>query len=168
MWSFKECEPKLLLFKNVTNAGEIRERIMKASLPCAAINPRYVLDTFQVLVATQLAVMSQQNQALRTHSVFSEIVYNMSPTRKISDSLKTFGMNDKDTTLLCVVLNKEDMVLVCSQVKGELANPVKSNFGMCDEEELRKIYKIKEVETKTVSLSDSIINRISTKEIVTL
>jgi hypothetical protein len=42
MWAFKECEPKLLLFKNVTNASEIRERIMKASFPCAAINPRYV------------------------------------------------------------------------------------------------------------------------------
>ncbi|KZS17413.1 TP53RK-binding protein [Daphnia magna] len=77
-------------------------------------------------------------------------------------------MNEKDTTLLCVVLNKEDMVLVCSQVKGESANPVQSNFGMCDEEELRKIYKIKEVEMKTISLFDSIINRISTKEIVTL
>ena len=42
MWAFKECEPKILLFKNVTNAAEIRERIMKANFPCAAINPRYV------------------------------------------------------------------------------------------------------------------------------
>ncbi|KAI9550649.1 hypothetical protein GHT06_004420 [Daphnia sinensis] len=167
MLSFKECEPKLLLFKNVTNTGEIREKIMKANLPCAAINPRYVLDTFQVLVATQLAVMGHQNKALRTHSVFSEIVYNMSPTRKISDSLKIFGMSDKDTTFLCVVLSKEDMELVCSQVKGELANPAESDFGMCDEEELRKIYKIKEAEVKTASLLDSIINKISTKEIVT-
>ncbi|XP_057368771.1 EKC/KEOPS complex subunit Tprkb-like [Daphnia carinata] len=167
MLSFKEYEPKLLLFKNVTNAGEVRERIIKANLPCAAINPRYVFDTFQVLVATQLAVMSQQNKALRTHSVFSEIVYNMSPTRKISDSLKIFGMSEKDTSVLCVVLSKEDMELVCSEVKGELTNPAESNFGICDEDELRKIYKIKEVEMKTVSLLDSIINKISTKEIIT-
>ncbi|XP_046458370.1 EKC/KEOPS complex subunit Tprkb-like [Daphnia pulex] len=167
MWAFKECEPKLLLFKNVTNASEIRERIMKASFPCAAINPRYVLDTFQVLVATQLAVMSHQSHTLKTHSVFSEIVYNMSPTKKITDSLKIFGMNDKDTYFLCVVLNEEDMELVCSKVKGELAEPTQDNFETCDENELRKIYKIKEEETKIVSLLDAIINRISTKEIAT-
>lgn len=41
------------------------------------------MDIFQVLMATQLAVMSQQDQALRTRSVLSEIVYNMSPTRKV-------------------------------------------------------------------------------------
>lgn len=76
-------------------------------------------------------------------------------------------MNDKDTTILCVVLNKQDMELVCSKIKGELASLTQSNFGTCNEEELIKIYKIKEEEMKTVSLLDSIINRISTKEIVT-
>ncbi len=41
------------------------------------------MDTFQVLVATQLAIMSHQSQTLKTHSVFSEIVYNISPTKKV-------------------------------------------------------------------------------------
>lgn len=42
------------------------------------------MDTFQVLVATQLAIMSHQSQTLKTHSVFSEIVYNISPTKKVT------------------------------------------------------------------------------------
>lgn len=41
------------------------------------------MDTFQVLVATQLAIMSHQSQTLKTHSVFSEIVYKISPTKKV-------------------------------------------------------------------------------------
>lgn len=44
----EEYHPKILLFENVTNAGEIREKIVNSSLPCAAINPRYV--RFKILI----------------------------------------------------------------------------------------------------------------------
>ena len=86
---------------------------------------------------------------------------------QITDSLKAFGINDKDTCFLCVVLNEDDMELVCSKVKGELVDLTQENLETCDEKELRKIYKIKEEETKIVTLLDAIINRISTKEITT-
>lgn len=76
-------------------------------------------------------------------------------------------MNDNDTCFLCVVLNEEDMELVCSKVQGELTDLTQENFGTCGEQELKKIYKIKEDEMKVVTLIDAIINRISTKEIAT-
>lgn len=38
----RECVPELLLFKNVTNACEIKERIINSRFPCAVINPKYV------------------------------------------------------------------------------------------------------------------------------
>lgn len=75
-------------------------------------------------------------------------------------------MNENDTCFLCVVLNEKDMELVCSKVKGELADLTRENFGTC-EQEVKKIYRIKEEEMKTVTLIDAIINRISTKEIAT-
>ena len=37
-----ECKPKLLLFRNVRNSPEIRSKIIKAEVPAAFINPRYV------------------------------------------------------------------------------------------------------------------------------
>ena len=54
-------------------------------------------------------------------------------------------MNENDTCFLCVVLNEKDMELVCSKVKGELADLTQENFGTC-EQEVKKIYKIKEEE----------------------
>lgn len=146
-----------------------------------------MLDYSQILVATQLAVINQKNKTLKTHSIFSEIIYNLSPNKKvcrvqtlmchkfsncnyvlqISDSLKKFGIDEKNTTFFCVVLNKEDIELVCSTVNGELLHPIQNISSTCDEMELKKIFKIKEEELKVGSLLDAIINRISTKEMVT-
>ncbi len=86
---------------------------------------------------------------------------------QISDSLKKFGIDEKNTTFFCVVLNKEDIELVCSTVNGELLHPIQNISSTCDEMELKKIFKIKEEELKVGSLLDAIINRISTKEMVT-
>lgn len=37
-----ECNPKIQLFVNVQNAREVRDRVMKAELPCAVLNPKFV------------------------------------------------------------------------------------------------------------------------------
>ena len=59
------------------------------------------------------------------------------------------------------------MELVCSSVTGEMVNLIENNLQPCIEHELRKIYKIKDEELKIGSLLDAVINRISTKELVT-
>ena len=41
-FKFAECNPILLFFVNVENGREVKERVMKAELPCAALNPHYV------------------------------------------------------------------------------------------------------------------------------
>ena len=41
-FAFGEYQPKILFFKNVSNAHEIRGQILKGNFPCAAIKPRLV------------------------------------------------------------------------------------------------------------------------------
>lgn len=73
-------------------------------------------------------------------------------------------MNDNDTSILCVVLNEADKVIVCSTVQGEQVpypQDIKHN-----ENEVRKAYKIKDEELAAASILDAVINRITTKEYV--
>jgi len=52
-----------------------------------------------------------------------------------------------------------------SVVQGELTD-IAGIQDICNEKEIKKIYKIKEEELKVGSLLEAVINRISTKEIV--
>ena len=60
------------------------------------------------------------------------------------------------------------MELVCSTVAGDKFNLAEYNHVQRNNEhELKKLFKIKEEELKVASLLDAIINRISTKDLVT-
>ena len=43
-----------------------------------------VLDMFQVVVACSKAIRSQSSGKLTTKNVYSEIIYNLSPNKKVS------------------------------------------------------------------------------------
>lgn len=79
-----------------------------------------------------------------------------------------FGINDNDTEILCVVLDEGSSEQVKAAVKGELCD-IKEIISrrLCSEEEVKKIYKIKDEELKVGQLLDAVINRISSKDIVT-
>jgi len=161
-----KCQPKLCLYRNVENTSAIHGKILKGELRCAALNPIYILDQFQVLTATQQSINSFTNDTMKTRSIYSEIIYNMSPNKKISDSLKLFGLKKWDTAILFVLLHEMNENELESIVQGELTDIDKVR-ELCDEKEIKKIYKIKEEELKVGSLLEAVINRISTKDIIT-
>lgn len=76
-------------------------------------------------------------------------------------------MSEDHTSIICVVLNDDDMALVCSTVKGDLVKSDHFNFKYFDEMELKKVFKIKNEELTVGTILDAIVNRISTKELVT-
>jgi len=158
-----KCKPKLCLYKNVQNTSAIHGKILKGELRCAALNP--ILDQFQVLTATQQSINNFSNDTMKTRSIYSEIIYSMSPNKKISDSLKQFGLKKWDTAILFVLLHEMDEKELESVVQGELTD-IAGIQDICNEKEIKKIYKIKEEELKVGSLLEAVINRISTKEIV--
>ena len=122
---------------------------------------------------------------MKTRSIYSEIIYNMSPNKKviltlhsilivdihqlniqISDSLNRFGIKDSDTDILFVLLNEMSGEELEQIVEGDSVD-ITNLDEICDEKEVKKIYKVKDEELTVGSLLDAVINRISTKEIVT-
>ncbi|XP_076369991.1 EKC/KEOPS complex subunit Tprkb-like [Tachypleus tridentatus] len=159
----------LMLYSDVTNSQELRQKLVEGSLQCSIIKPTLVLDTFQLLVAANKAVLSQQQGTLKTKGIYSEILYNLSPSKNITESLKTFGIGENDTSILVLTINDEDGTKVNSVVKGKLV-PLDTLSKHSNEQEIKKVYKIKEAEENCGcgSLLGSIVSRIAVKEIVSI
>ncbi|RKO90411.1 kinase binding protein CGI-121-domain-containing protein, partial [Blyttiomyces helicus] len=102
----------LCLFTNVRNAAELKRKIMSAdpSMPASVmINPApvrnlrfLILDAFQIQLACAKALQMQQQGAMRTRSIYSEILFNLSPSSNINDAIKQFGIADSHQSILVV------------------------------------------------------------------
>ncbi|KXS12041.1 CGI-121-domain-containing protein [Gonapodya prolifera JEL478] len=100
------------LFGNVAHQKTIRQAIIKGkttdgqTVPESAIvDARMIVDVSQLLLAATRALLNQRHGKLKTRTVYSEIIFNLSPGTNISESLRTFGVRDDSTALLALVLS---------------------------------------------------------------
>jgi len=126
-----------------------------------------ICSCFSVVVAANKAIHSSLHEKMKTRGIHTEVIYNLSPSHNISESLKNFGIQDTDTNLL----------LICIYEKG-VGNKVESYVNevdgtQCQMEELqsftdvnalKQLYKVTEEELKIGALSDAIVCRIATKD----
>merc|ERR1712227_316678 len=90
------------LVTNVTNTGHIRQQVIGGKLNCVLIRPCLVPSLLVVATAANKACLAKSRSAMRTRSVNTEILFNMSSSSNISDSLIKFGTGDTDKEILVV------------------------------------------------------------------
>lgn len=156
---------KLYLYKNVRNIEEIKNNIVKKKWNCAAINPSLILDVLQVAVAANRATISAKANTLITKSVFSEILFNLSLSTNISQSLTKFGITKDNNLLLCFFIqDKDESGDVIKQINGEPC-PISDLCMFSNLKDIKSIYKLNNVACD-VDLLDIIVSRIATKGII--
>ncbi|XP_073802067.1 EKC/KEOPS complex subunit TPRKB isoform X2 [Danio rerio] len=159
---FPEYTVTQLLFKDVKNATELRKMAVNGEIKGALINPS------MILVATNKAVHLHKIGKMKTRSLYSEIIFNLSPTNNISEAFKRFGISDSDTAVHIVLVHNKEETLniddIISKVDGQQID-VGQVSEMTDTAKIKKLYKITPQEDKCGTLLDAVVCRMAIKDV---
>ena len=113
------------LFRNVQNPLEIRDKLMKNELDATVINATLIPDVLQVFVAANKAAQShlKGKKFCKTRRVHTELLYNLSPTKNVTESLKIFGIREDIHDLIIVTFEDESdekLQTVKNVIQGEI------------------------------------------------
>ncbi|KAL3269064.1 hypothetical protein HHI36_008147 [Cryptolaemus montrouzieri] len=135
------------LLKNVNNAEEIQKRLFDGHLKCCIIKASLIIDPFQIAVAANKALVAE---SLTTKTIFTEILFNLSISKNITSSLQTFGISATDKELLIVSIdNLKETSHSLNFIEGDEVD-MKILNQFTDVNMVKKIYKISDVESKTM------------------
>merc|ERR1719397_604917 len=148
------------LVTNVTNTDVVRQKVIKGELNCTIVRSCLVPSTLVVATAANKACLAQSRGNMKTRSINTEILFNMSSSSNITDSLKRFGVDDAATEVLVAGVDK-DLEEVKKTVDGEWVEmDLLPTF--LDNKTLTKLHKLKPDEL--CDITGSLCSRISAKD----
>ncbi|KYR00720.1 hypothetical protein DLAC_02760 [Tieghemostelium lacteum] len=111
----------IILYQNVSNTDEIMSKLLKGELEYSIINCKAIFDHRQLLFAATKVLSIQHSSKLSTHNVHSELIYLLSPTTNMKDSIKKFGLQADDKQFYIAIFNSTSEKLndIKSLVKGD-------------------------------------------------
>ncbi|KAL6762483.1 kinase binding protein CGI-121-domain-containing protein [Haematococcus lacustris] len=157
-----------VLFENVNNAKQLRAQLDAGELPCSAalINACAVPHLSLLQSAAHKALHSKATAALHTKNLHTELVYNLSSSKHIGESLRRFGVGDDSRSLLlaCFGTSKERVAALGTCVQGQPA-PLTRLATLADLDTLKRWYKLTDKELALPGgLVDAVLTRIALRE----
>ncbi|XP_076920340.1 uncharacterized protein LOC143581434 [Bidens hawaiensis] len=155
------------LFTDVANSKELLELMQAGTLEpeVALLNASLIPDIFPVLAAAHKTLVSKSRDSLTTRTLHSELVYNYSGSKHISESLKRCGISDTTTYVLVARFgaSEEEMIAIMTLIKGEEID-LEELEGRANKPQIQKHYKITGVELGISTLGDAITCRIAARD----
>ncbi|CAJ0604216.1 unnamed protein product [Cylicocyclus nassatus] len=160
---------RLCLFVDVKNAHELRHKLRSGEIDAALIRAELVLEPFVVLAAANRAVHQAAHNRLSCRSLAAELVYSLSPSRNISDSLVTFGIADTSKNILVCIFDDKDgskMKKLAKEIDGRPEASNKILRSLRRKNMYFQIYHMSEPQFNEDTFSDRILSRIITKDFI--
>lgn len=159
-------------FTDVKNINILKENALTiyGDRSPVLIRTKFIYDPFQIVVATNNAYLSNKNCCMKTKSLATEILYNLSSSKKISESLNDIGADDQDNDIIVALVSKFSNVPemkifheIC--IGGNELDLLKVSEKN-DENFIKSYYGINEIETVNSTILDSIVSRIACKTLI--
>ncbi|KAL5488403.1 hypothetical protein ACEPAI_6521 [Sanghuangporus weigelae] len=150
----------IALFASVKNAAELRSRIVKAAttegpegeaereaINFAFIEAKLVTSRLHLQTAVYQSMLADAQNALKTKTVHSEIIWSLNPTNNITEALRRFGVSDNSNSLLVVRVGQQAVPAsevesqMKSVVEGDLV-PIETLSDITDWAAVKKYYKL--------------------------
>ncbi|KMZ62546.1 TP53RK-binding protein [Zostera marina] len=156
----------LALYTDVTNSKELLQAMQEEKLEpeTAFLNAVLIPDVFPVLAAAHIALLAKSRESLKTRTLHSELVYNYSGSKHITESLKRCGISDKTTYVLAARFHSSSETKTLEKlIEGREIDleelEARANYG-----QIKKHYKIFAPELEISTLSEAITCRIAARD----
>ncbi|GMH02696.1 hypothetical protein Nepgr_004535 [Nepenthes gracilis] len=157
----------LSLYSEVTNSKELLDSMQAGKLEpeVALLNASLIPDVFPVLAAAHKTLRAKARESLTTRSLHSELVYNYSGSKHISESLKRCGISDNSTYILAAWFDAapDDIKAIGNIIAGKEID-LEELKGRANTAQIQKHYKISVLELEMGSLADAITCRIAARD----
>merc|ERR1711915_220841 len=87
---------------------DVRTKVTEGKVYASLVSPRLLCHTLPLLIAIEKSIQSRRTGKMITRTIFTEVLYNLSFTKNITESLKTFGVKEEETSCLAVLFGKDD------------------------------------------------------------
>lgn len=157
----------IVLFTDVTNSKELLDSIQAGTLEpeVALLNASLIPDTFPLLAAAHKTLIAKSRDSLTTRTLHSELVYNYSGSKHITESLKRCGISDSSTYVVAARFNSspEEMKAVEKLINGKEIG-LEELERRANQAQIQKHYKISAAELGASTLADAITCRIAARD----
>ncbi|KAE8680011.1 protein CYPRO4-like [Hibiscus syriacus] len=157
----------LAVFTDVTNSKELLDSMQAGTLDpeVAFLNASLIPDVFPVLAAAHKTLISKSRESLTTRTLHSELVYNYSGSKHITESLKRCGISENSSYVLAARFNAspDEMKAVEKLINGKEID-LDELERRADQAQIQKHYKISGPELGISTLADAITCRIAARD----
>jgi len=158
---------RVCIFRDVKNAVELRRLLRRGEIDAAMIRPELVAEPFILLAAANRAIHQAAHNRMYTRSLSAELIYSLSPTRNISESLNVFGIAENSHNLVVAIFGDSSgkrLTEVAKRIDGKAA-PLEALRDLRQMTLIKRVYQVEEPELNSGNISDLIVSRIVAKDI---
>ncbi|XP_020968238.1 EKC/KEOPS complex subunit TPRKB isoform X2 [Arachis ipaensis] len=167
VFNINEATLSLALYTDVTNSKELLESMQAGTLEpeVAFLNALLILDVFPLLAAAHKTLVAKSRDSLTTRTLHSELIYNYSGSKHISESLKRCGISDNTTYILAARFDAtpNEIKAIEKLINGKEIE-LEELEGRANQSQIQKHYKIYAPELGVSSLADAITCRIASRD----